>query len=60
MKQEYKKVIELSLQEITIRSDNKFTMQCYNTFTELGCHIEISSHQIYDRSFSDFQKDYLQ
>ncbi len=28
-----RKVIELSLQEITIRSDNKFTMQCYNTET---------------------------
>jgi hypothetical protein len=41
MKQEYKKVIELRLQEITIRSDNKFTMQCYNTFTELGCHVII-------------------
>jgi hypothetical protein len=30
-----REVIELSLQEITIWSDNKFTMQCYNTVTEL-------------------------
>jgi hypothetical protein len=36
-----RKVIELSLKEITIRSDNKFTMQCYNTVTELQCSVII-------------------
>ncbi len=35
------KVIELSLEEITIRSANKFTMLCYNTGTELRCHVII-------------------
>jgi hypothetical protein len=35
------KVIELSLQEITIRSVNKFTMQCYNAITKLQCHVII-------------------
>jgi len=30
-----KEVFGLSLQEITIISDNKFTMQCYNAVTEL-------------------------
>jgi hypothetical protein len=33
--------MELSLQEITIMSDNKFTMQCYHTVTELRCHVII-------------------
>jgi hypothetical protein len=31
----------LSLQEITISSYNDFTMQCYNTVTELRCHVII-------------------
>jgi hypothetical protein len=30
-----RKAFELSLQEITIRSDNMLTMQCYDTVTEL-------------------------
>ncbi len=33
-----KEVIGLSLKEITIRSNNKFTMQCYNTVTEISSH----------------------
>ncbi len=32
-----RKVIEWSLQEVTVRSDNMFTMQCYNILTELRC-----------------------
>jgi hypothetical protein len=40
------KVIEFSLQEITIRSDNNFTMQCYNTVSECDPYNEISNHQI--------------
>jgi hypothetical protein len=38
-----RKVIKLSLQEIIIRSDNKFTMQCYHTVSELRCHVIIIS-----------------
>jgi hypothetical protein len=34
-----RKVIELSLQEITFRSDNRFTMQCYNTVTDLRSRV---------------------
>ncbi len=36
-----RKVIELSLQVITIRPDNKFTMQCYGAVTELRCHVTL-------------------
>ncbi len=33
--------IKEKLQEIIIRSDNKFTMQCYNMITEMRCHVII-------------------
>jgi hypothetical protein len=38
-----------SLQEITIRPDNEFTMQCYNTVTELLCHVIIIMEFVFVR-----------
>ncbi len=41
MNENKSKIIELSLKEITISSDNKFTMQCYSTVTVLRCQVII-------------------